>query len=460
MKKYLFILWALLACTALSAQEITLYPEEVIGQIKNMNSVNNGPWGSVSVEKYAALEIPLARTHDGAHSARHTLDIRNIFPDFDKDENDPASYDFSWTDVYLKRMIQAGTKPLYRLGNSNEPSLDGEAKKYGSWPPKDFKKWARICEHIIRHYNEGWADGFHYDIEYWEIWNEPDMDQYRKLNGVPRYKVAPHAWGGTIEQYYDFFSTAYKHLKKAFPHLKFGGPAFAEFASNEPFVKEMTRRGIKTDFYSWHRYAVEPSSLEKECNDIQAILDKYGWDPEIILDEWNYVSDWTPEETRYSREVRLSMKGYAFTAATMSHMQNVESIDILMYYDFRHTTTYNGAFEQITGNETQAYFAFYNWAKLKRYGAQIKVEDDRDDIYTTAAKNEDGRIRLMVTRYNNDDLVRDILPVRINVPEGVSEVTVTMNDAHYLNTEIPVKVVDGVLTLKLQPQAIAFVSMQ
>ena len=42
--------------------------------------------------------------------------------------------------------------------------------------PKDFKKWAVICEHIIRHYTEGWADGFFYDMPYWEIWNEPDLD--------------------------------------------------------------------------------------------------------------------------------------------------------------------------------------------------------------------------------------------------------------------------------------------
>ncbi len=24
------------------------------------------------------------------------------------------------------------------------------------------------------HYTEGWADGFRYDMEYWEIWNEAD----------------------------------------------------------------------------------------------------------------------------------------------------------------------------------------------------------------------------------------------------------------------------------------------
>ena len=27
---------------------------------------------------------------------------------------------------------------------------------------------------VIKHYNSGWANGYHYNIKYWEIWNEPD----------------------------------------------------------------------------------------------------------------------------------------------------------------------------------------------------------------------------------------------------------------------------------------------
>ena len=71
-----------------------------------------------------------------------------------KDAEDPASYDFVETDDYLKTMRAAGTEPFYRLGQSIEHWI----KKYGVNPPADFDKWAAICEHIVRHYNEGWAD--------------------------------------------------------------------------------------------------------------------------------------------------------------------------------------------------------------------------------------------------------------------------------------------------------------
>ncbi|MBR4336511.1 MAG: hypothetical protein IKP74_08675, partial [Clostridia bacterium] len=147
---------------------------ETLGRIKDMNSVNNGPDGEFdygSYDAYKAARIPFARLHDSALNWRHTVDIIHVFPNFDADENDPASYDFTLTDEYLDTIERTGTKLFYRLGNA----IEAESKKYGAVPPKDFHKWARICEHIVRHENEGWADGYRRGIEYWEIWNEPDL---------------------------------------------------------------------------------------------------------------------------------------------------------------------------------------------------------------------------------------------------------------------------------------------
>ncbi len=84
-------------------------------------------------------------------------------------------------------MIEAGgAKVFYRLGSK----IEHWRKKHNTIPPKDFKKWAVICEHIIRHYTEGWANGFYMDIEYWEIWNEPDIPLAHKPN-----------WSGTDEEW-------------------------------------------------------------------------------------------------------------------------------------------------------------------------------------------------------------------------------------------------------------------
>ena len=142
--------------------------EKVCGKVKPMHAVNNMPTlprnGNGWDEKMTAAHIPFGRLHDtgGAFGGSRYVDIPNVFPDFDADENDPANYDFAFTDVLLERMVKSGVEPYYRLGVTIENYVD--IKSYRIDPPKDNEKWARICEHIIMHYNEGWADGYHYNI--------------------------------------------------------------------------------------------------------------------------------------------------------------------------------------------------------------------------------------------------------------------------------------------------------
>ena len=180
-KKLSAILSAMTLCTIAFAGVTVRSGELTQGPVKIMNAVNNGPIVSDkggqdrdNFEAYRDARIPFARTHDAAlcvpYGAEHTVDITAIFPDFSKDVNDPASYDFVMTDYYLDVMRKAGTEPFFRLGQK----IENNKKKYGIFPPADYQKWAEICEHIIRHYNEGWANGFKWNIQYWEIWNEAD----------------------------------------------------------------------------------------------------------------------------------------------------------------------------------------------------------------------------------------------------------------------------------------------
>jgi len=152
---------------------------------------------------YLQLELPVVADPSSA-------DNPCLFPDFSRDPEDPASYDFTLTDEYIKAIYAAGTKVFYRLGVSIEHAV----KKYEIVPPKDYDRWARICAGIIRHYNKGWADGFHYGIEYWEIWNVPEN---------------PPMWTGTKEEYFDLYVRTAKHLKALFPGIKVGGYAGADF---------------------------------------------------------------------------------------------------------------------------------------------------------------------------------------------------------------------------------------
>ena len=384
------------------------------GPVKPMHAVNNGPIRSMSVQcrqnfpEWVEAGIPYARTHDSTlnhgYGGENTVDIDAVFPNFDADENDPASYDFPVTDKYLTTINDAGTEVFYRLGST----IEHWEKKYRVHPPKDFAKWARISEHIIRHYTEGWADGFHYKITYWEIWNEPD--------GYPA------CWTGTKEQFFDFFEIAARHLKACFPHLKIGGPAMSTpRAWSEDFLAEMQRRQVPLDFYSWHRYCQQPEDMDRSQK-VREMLDSYGFtETESICNEWNYVKSWT-ENFDHTIEFIGSTRGAAFTAACMIRAQN-NPIDLLMYYDAR-PSIFNGLFDFYTLRPRKSYYALHAFNVLYRLGTSTEVTADGDGLYAAAAKDADGRSAVMLARYGSEGG-----EIRIDIPGGAERYAVVLTDA-------------------------------
>lgn len=368
------------------------------GIVKPMHAVNNGPVYKFAVDQritnidsYREAGIPYARTHDASfystYGGEHTVDVHAIFPNFDADENDPASYDFVLTDEYLKVIEFAGTKTYYRLGSK----IEHWPKKYGTLPPKDFAKWARICEHIIRHYTEGWADGFKMDIEYWEIWNEPDLD--------PDDSTHKRCWGGTKKEFFELYDIAATHLKKCFPHLKIGGPALAhDIDWADEFLAQLK---APLDFFSWHIYANEPEKIIERAVKVRSILDKYGYkNTESILNEWNYVKGWTGDEWIYSLKMEKSLKGASFIASTMALCQYTD-MDMLMYYDAR-PCGMNGMFcTDMVCECLKGYYPFKMFNTLYKLDEAVEVKN-ADGIYMCAAKSE-NKAAVMLTHYNDDD---------------------------------------------------------
>ena len=373
---------------------------KIVGNMKPMNAVNNGPVRSRRTQSrdnfdtYSAAGFPYARTHDANdypdYGAPHIIDITAIFRNFDADENDPASYDFIMSDAYLQNIIDSGTKVFYRLGQTIENGI----KKYGVIPPKDFSKWARICEHVILHYNEGWADGFHHNIEYWEIWNEPDL--WHKT-----YEISP-TWQGTPEQFFDFYEIAAKHLKSRFPHLKIGGPALAGDSSwAEMFLAEMKRRGVPMDFFSWHRYDRKPRRIGELCELYREMLDQNGYpEAESILNEWNYVRSWT-EDFAYSLQSIAGIKGASYAAAVICACQN-KPLDMLMYYDASLGAIWNGLFDFLTRKPLKTYHPYFAFNQLLMLKNQVQLDCENENIYAVAASDGE-KTQLLVTYYNDDD---------------------------------------------------------
>ncbi|MBQ1256757.1 MAG: hypothetical protein IIX93_05745 [Clostridia bacterium] len=237
---------------------IKIFPDRPLKPMKPMHAGGQPPLGSNRrMNEYfhylTEAGIPYSRLHDvgGAFGSGRFVDIPNIFRDFEADENDPASYDFAFTDLLIENLVEAGVEPYFRLGVTIE--CQAHVKYYHIAPPKDVEKWARVCEHIVRHYTEGWADGYRYSITYWEIWNEPDDCSCQPC------------WRGTNAEYYNLYAVTAKHLKRCFPHIKVGGYASCgcygiDTATDRDrggrdffwgFLDHLKKAEAPLDFFSW-----------------------------------------------------------------------------------------------------------------------------------------------------------------------------------------------------------------
>ncbi len=458
-----------LAMAAAADWTVTVDAETAIGPIKVMNAVNNGPVKSRSdqscdnFDAYAALKIPFGRTHDASicnsYGAHHVVDISAVFPNFEAPVDDPASYDFTITDEYLGNMRAAGTEPYFRLGQAIEHWI----KKYGVNPPKDYGKWARICEHIVRHYNEGWANGFKWNIRYWEIWNEPDGNAVR-ADG----RQGP-TWTGTAEQFLELYKVTSLHLRACFGDtIKIGGPAFCWWGAWEKqFLPFCAREKLPLDFYSWHCYSADAREPANAARRARRLLDDNGFTKtESHLNEWNYVKGWT-HEWPYSLECesgRFQHKGAAFMAAVLIECQKAP-VDMLMFYDARPGTAMNNLFASPSYRPLKGYYALFAWRRLRELGTQVRAEitgvdaKARAPLFACAARNKAGRGALFVARYTDDNNVVAPQRVVLNLPAGVAPDAVRchVTDESALYTETPLIARGGAAFLRLAPCSFALI---
>ena len=372
-----------------------------IGGFKPVNGIDNGPvcFGSLidSTQYYKQAGFPYCRLHDTNWPHPREVDIPAIFKDFSADETDPRNYDFRATDIYLKQVINTGAKIIYRLG----VSIEHAKLKYYVDPPSDFDKWARICLNIARHYNEGWADGYHLGIEYWEVWNEPDLCAEKREDDM--------MWSGTPEQYFDLYAATARLFKKEMPYIKIGGYAACSLFRHSffpVFFQYVKDNNLPLDFFSWHAYTARIEDIKSGAQLARDTLDKYGFTNTIsILDEWNYVNNLWPL-SNYNAKVTcekltetMTETGASFTASALIEMLDLP-VDIATFYEGQPINIFGTIFDRF-GVPTRQYYAFDAFNKVKQTGERVQTECDIKDMYVTAAADGDKKISILIANNNS-----------------------------------------------------------
>ena len=437
------------------------------GAIRPLHGINKGPLvpGGILdvIKEQKELGIPFTRLHDCGWPNPFVVDHHAVFPDPDADPALPGSYDFRLTDEYIDAVRQTGAEPIYRLGES----IEHTRVKRHVHPPADPEKWAAVCLGIIRHYNEGWADGFHHRIRYWEIWNEPEN--------------RPAMWSGTDDDYLRLYRTTAKAIKQRFPDLKVGGPALGasgrfvdgvfrptDFAVD--FLAMCRKDGVPLDFFSWHCYAAGSAELSDRARAIRRLLDSDGFtETESHLNEWNHLpgNDWGPISRSGTAMARQSTyatmagaPGAAFVAAALIELQDAP-VDVCNFF---HGET--GAFGIFTehGVPLKVYQAFRAFHGLMETPVRVRTRGAvAGKIAFAGGLSTDGReATLLVSNFADTSTEVALDWKGFQWTGGVDAEIRTIDATHDFAEVVRQAIPDGspVLRLALKAPAIAMVRLR
>jgi alpha-N-arabinofuranosidase len=371
-----------------SEASIVVDAAEVTGTIRSLQGINAGPRGedrqSHMFRQYKDIGVDYVRTHDYYGPA----DMHVLFPDLQADPNDESSYDFASTDRELEAITRVGAEVLFRLGESW-----GSPVTYVA--PEDHDAWAQAAVHVARHYNEGWADGFHWGIEYWEVWNEPDITQF---------------WTGTPEKYFQLYETVARALKAYDPTLKVGGPSWCcDQTLFRDFLAYCRDYAVPLDFVSWHYYGGPIMLLERALG-VQQALDTYGFtNTENLLTEWNISVEADHEHLR-------DATGAAYTALVLSHLQDT-SVTIANRYRGDHGL---GMFSS-EGFYTKPAYSFLAFRWMLETPQRLSAEGPETYYWSTlAGRDGDGQmVQILLSNYASKTTSFDLTVT--NLPWSASQ---------------------------------------
>ncbi|HEX3354745.1 MAG TPA: hypothetical protein VHS34_18140 [Terriglobales bacterium] len=381
---------------------------KVTGAVRSFQGLNGPPYPIMEglpdvTEAYQDLHNDTIRTHDimgptdlaarystgnpllawlVADSRQRTLlvDAANasaIFPDWNADPEKPESYHFAASDKFIQSIRKAHAEVYYRIGRSF-------GADYTALP--DFDKFASVVKHIAMHYNQGWADGFHDNIRYWEFWNEPDL---------------PFFWTETPEQFYRLYEKTARALKTVDPSMKVGGDALA-IASNagpyrEGFIAYCALHKLPLDFYSWHHYALtsaDPYDMVRVGEEIRKLLDANGFQQaESVLSEWNLTPDFTERQ-----RLRLQgMENAAFAGAAVIYLQD-SSVDLAHFY--RGDAAWMGLFG-VHGEYFKPAYTFRATAAMLKTPERLTLNgSDTIGFAAIAGRSHDGKtVQVLISNY-------------------------------------------------------------
>jgi xylan 1,4-beta-xylosidase len=405
-------------------REIHVDASKVKGTIRSFQGVNGVPTPIMQglpnlVQQYKALGIDVIRTHDTMGptdiSARFSLNnplltwlvpdsvqraklVQSgndaaIFPNWQADPERQENYNFGPSDTVIQGIQATGAQVFYRIGRS-------WGADYTSLP--DLDKFAAVVKHVAMHYDQGWANGFHDAVHYWEFWNEEDI---------------PYFWTDTPETFYKLYEKTARALKSVDPSMKVGADAKAFAYGSGPYREDLLRycadHKVPLDFYSWHHYTMasaDPYDFSRIAVELRKILDDNGFPrAQSILSEWNLTPDFTDREKRRLQGIENA----AFIGDVLIYLQD-SPVDMAHFY--RADAAWMGLFD-LQGGYFKPAYAFFAAGKLLSTPQRLELSgSDPFGFAALAGRSNDGKtVQILISNY---EIPANYHPRDMQPPEG------------------------------------------
>jgi len=163
---------------------------------------------------------------------------------YDEDAQGKSVFNFSYVDQIYDGLLENGVRPFVELSFMPK-KLAAKDAPHAFWykqnvaPPKDYAKWDEMITQFVKHLVD------RYGIDevsqwYFEVWNEPNID----------------FWAGEPRQtsYFELYDHTARTIKSVSMRLRVGGPATAQAAWADDFIRHCAENKIPADFVSSHVY--------------------------------------------------------------------------------------------------------------------------------------------------------------------------------------------------------------
>ena len=375
------------AAAAGGLRTITVDASKPTGLIRSLQGVSGTPLpGDGShpdfTSQFRQLDVNIVRTHDVDCNGTSDIDGNGpdrIFPNWNADPNDPSSYNFGPTDTAVLSIVRSGSPVEYSVGHSD---LSCAGAGFNNTPPPDPVLYATVVRHVAEHYNDGWDNGYHLHIRYWEIWNEPDLLPF---------------WSGTSAQFYALFADTARALKSLHPWMQVGGPALTTnndlTGYRDSLLTYVRDNHVPLDFYSIHHYTdftEDPVDFVRLAQEYRQLLDSYGFTRTAIqLTEWNYGLVDNPTDIQRA----------AFIADSLIYMQDAP-LERAFYYRANGANSF--ALINSDGTFTKPGDAYQAVGSLSSTPLRLATTGgDSNGLAVEAGRSwsEHGEIRVVIANY-------------------------------------------------------------